>query len=152
MLQISLENLQEICAHAERTYPEECCGIMLGKIDDDGKTVVEVWETLNVWEEEKWAEFPASGGARSKDSTFAIAPLDIIKAQKAARDRQLQIVGYYHSHPDHPAIPSEMDRAIAWAVYSYIIVSVPKGKAGEVRSWCLDEAHQFQEEEILTNV
>lgn len=152
MIQISPENLQAICVHAERTYPEECCGIMLGKIDGDVKTVVEVWETLNTWEEEKWAEFPASGGVRSKNSTFAIAPLDLIKAQKAARDRQLQIVGFYHSHPDHPAIPSEMDRAIAWAVYSYIIVSVPKSKAGEARSWCLDEAHQFQEEEILTNV
>lgn len=152
MIKISAEHLQAICTHAERTYPEECCGIMLGKIDGDVKTVVEVWETLNVWEEEKWAEFPASGGVRSKNSTFAIAPLDLIKAQKAARDRQLQIVGFYHSHPDHPAIPSEMDRAIAWAVYSYIIVSVPKGKAGEVRSWCLDEAHQFQEEELITNV
>jgi len=152
MIKISAENLQAICTHAERTYPEECCGIMLGKIDGDVKTVVEVWETLNVWEEEKWAEFPASGGVRSKNLTFEIAPLDLIKAQKAARDRQLQIVGFYHSHPDHPAIPSEMDRAIAWAVYSYIIVSVPKGKADEVRSWCLDEAHQFQEEEIFPNV
>lgn len=152
MIKISPEHLQMICNHAERTYPEECCGIMLGKIEDGEKTVVEVWETLNVWEEEKWAEFPASGGERSKNSTFAIAPLEIIKAQKVARDRQLQIVGFYHSHPDHPAIPSEMDRAIAWAVYSYIIVSVPKGKANELRSWCLDDAHQFQEEEILTNV
>ncbi|MFB2892129.1 Mov34/MPN/PAD-1 family protein [Aerosakkonemataceae cyanobacterium BLCC-F50] len=152
MIKIPAEHLQTICTHAERTYPEECCGIVLGKIGDGEKTVVEVWETLNAWEEEKWAEFPASGGVRGKERTFAIAPLDIIKAQKAARDRQLQIVGFYHSHPDHRAIPSEMDRAIAWAVYSYIIVSVSKGKAHEVRSWCLDEAHQFQEEELFTNV
>ena len=151
MIQISPKHLQTICTHAERTYPEECCGIMLGKIDDDEKTVVEVWETFNAWESEKWAEFPGSGGVRSKERTFTIAPLDIIKAQKAARDRQLQIIGFYHSHPDHPAIPSEMDRAIAWAVYSYIIVSVSEGNALEVRSWCLDEAHQFQEEDILTN-
>lgn len=151
MIKIPAEHLQAICNHAERTYPEECCGIMLGKIGDEGKTVVEVWETFNAWEEEKSAEFPASGGVRGKERTFAIAPLDIIKAQKVARDRQLQIVGFYHSHPDHPAIPSEMDRAIAWAVYSYIIVSVSEGKTGEVRSWCLDEAHQFQEEKILTN-
>lgn len=152
MIKISAEHLQVICTHAQSTYPEECCGIMLGKIDDDVKTVVEVWETLNAWEEEKWEEFPASGGVRSKRQTFAIAPVDIIKAQKAARDRQLQIIGFYHSHPDHPAIPSEMDRAIAWTVYSYIIVSVPEGKAGEVRSWCLDEAHQFHEEGILTHI
>ncbi|MBE9227428.1 M67 family metallopeptidase [Phormidium sp. LEGE 05292] len=152
MIKIPAEHLQAICTHAERTYPEECCGIMLGKIGDEGKTVSEVWETFNAWEEEKWAEFPASGGVRGKESTFTIAPLDIIKAQKVARDRQLQIIGFYHSHPDHPAIPSEMDRAIAWAVYSYIIVSVRQGKVGEVRSWCLDDAHQFQEEEIFPNV
>ncbi|MGA9380396.1 MAG: M67 family metallopeptidase [Phormidium sp.] len=151
MIQIDPKHLQAICTQAESTYPEECCGIMLGKISDDGKTVVEIWETLNAWEEEKSAEFPASGGMRSKRRTFAIAPLDMIKAQKAARDRQLQIIGFYHSHPDHPAIPSEMDRAIAWQVYSYIIVSVLEGKADEVRSWCLDDAHQFQEEKILTN-
>lgn len=152
MIKISAEDLQGICTHAERTYPEECCGIMLGKIDDEGKTVVEVWETLNAWEEEKWAEFPGSGGERGRERTFAIGPIEIIKAQKAGRDRQLQIIGFYHSHPDHPAIPSEMDRAIAWQVYSYIIVSVPEGKADEVRSWSLDAAHQFQEEKILTNV
>jgi proteasome lid subunit RPN8/RPN11 len=152
MIKISPEHLQSILTHAQSTYPEECCGIMLGKINNDGKTVVEVWATENAWEEEKWEEFPASGGVRSKNSTFAIAPEDIIKAQKTARDRQLQIIGFYHSHPDHPAIPSEMDRAIAWAVYSYIIVSVSEGKALEVRSWCLDEAHQFQEEELLTNI
>ncbi|MFB2935960.1 Mov34/MPN/PAD-1 family protein [Aerosakkonemataceae cyanobacterium BLCC-F154] len=152
MIQISPEDLQAISRHAERTYPEECCGIVLGKIGEEGKTVVEVWETVNAWSEEKWAEFPGSGGIRSKQRTFAIAPQEIVKAQKAARDRQIQIMGFYHSHPDHPAIPSEMDRAIAWQVYSYIIVSVPKGKAHEVRSWCLDDAHQFQEEAILTNV
>jgi proteasome lid subunit RPN8/RPN11 len=151
MIEICPEHLEAISRQAERTYPEECCGIVLGKIGDQGKTVVEVWETLNAWSEEKWAEFPGSGGVRGKERTFAIAPLEIIKAQKAARDRQLQIVGFYHSHPDHPAIPSEMDRAIAWAVYSYIIVSVSEGKALEVRSWCLDDAHQFQEEKILTN-
>lgn len=152
MIKISAEHLQAICTHAERTYPEECCGMMLGKIGDEGKTVVEVWETLNAWDEEKSAEFPGSGGVRGKERTFAIAPLDIIKAQKEARDRQLQIIGFYHSHPDHPAMPSEMDRAIAWQVYSYIIVSVSEGKALEVRSWCLDDAHQFQSEEIFTNL
>jgi len=152
MIQIDPKHLQAICTQAESTYPEECCGIMLGKIDKNVKTVVEIWQTLNAWEEEKWSEFPASGGIRSKRRTFAIAPTDIIKAQKAARDRQLQIIGFYHSHPDHPAILSEMDRAIAWTVYSYIIVSVPEGKAGEVRSWCLDEAQDFQEEEIFPNI
>jgi len=124
---------------------------MLGKLGEDGKTVVEVMATENAWDETS-GEFPGSGGTRSKRRTFAIAPVDMLKAQKVARDQEWEIVGIYHSHPDHPAIPSEMDRAIAWPVYSYIIVSVPEGKGGEVQSWCLDESHQFRLEEIIANI
>jgi proteasome lid subunit RPN8/RPN11 len=83
----------------------------------------------------------------------------MLKAQKDARDseallrsadRNLDIIGIYHSHPDHPAVPSEFDRAIAWSQYSYIIVSVQQGKACDLKSWSLDDDHQFQPEEILT--
>jgi len=74
----------------------------------------------------------------------------MFKAQKDARDRNLDIIGIFHSHPDHPAVPSEFDRAIAWQQYSYIIVSVQQGKAWELKSWSLDDNHQFQPEELLT--
>jgi proteasome lid subunit RPN8/RPN11 len=74
----------------------------------------------------------------------------MLKAQKDARDRNLDIIGIYHSHPDHPAVPSEFDRAIAWQRYSYVIVSVQQGKTCDLQSWSLDDNCQFQSEEILT--
>jgi proteasome lid subunit RPN8/RPN11 len=73
-----------------------------------------------------------------------------LRVQKQARDRELDIIGIYHSHPDHPAIPSEFDRAIAWHHYSYIIISVQQGIASDLRSWTLDPHHQFQPEDMIT--
>jgi proteasome lid subunit RPN8/RPN11 len=145
-------DLRNIFTHAESSYPEECCGIMLGNIDEDAKTVVEVWPTKNSWNDEAYETFQGIAGSdklgASKRDRYAIAPEDMLKAQREARDRHLQIVGIYHSHPDHPAIPSEFDRACAWPVYSYIIVSVHIGKIDTHHSWILDDAHQFQPEEI----
>ncbi|HEY9691081.1 MAG TPA: M67 family metallopeptidase [Oculatellaceae cyanobacterium] len=149
-IQLLPEHLQSITTHAESTYPEECCGIMLGKINDTGKTVVEVWQTENAWSAETTNDYADAEVVMSKRRRFAITPLDMLKAQKAARESQLNIVGFFHSHPDYPAIPSECDRACAWQEYSYIIVSVEQGKAGDIRSWCLDDTHQFQSEEIIT--
>jgi proteasome lid subunit RPN8/RPN11 len=74
----------------------------------------------------------------------------MLQAQKDARDRHLDIVGIFHSHPDHPAVPSEFDRAIAWQRYSYIIVSVQQGQACDLKSWSLDDDQQFQPEAIIT--
>lgn len=147
-IELEPQHLEAIRTHAESTYPEECCGIMLGHLDGETKTVVEIRSTQNAWNAEAAAEFSMRVGDGSKKHNYAIAPQDMLKAQKEARDRNLSIIGIYHSHPDHPAIPSEMDRAIAWQVYSYIIVSLQQGKAGELRSWCLDDNHQFQEEEV----
>lgn len=87
---------------------------------------------------------------------YAYAPEVMLKIQKEARDRSLNIIGIFHSHPDHPAIPSECvgvalrrHRLYPWQGYSYIIiVSVQNGKAGELQSWSLDDHHQFQAEAI----
>ena len=144
------EHIRIIYNHAESTYPEECCGIILGTIDDTEKTVVEVWQTENAWGKETAGDFLEAETVTDKRRRYAIAPLDLLKAQKAAREYQLNIVGFFHSHTDHPAIPSEFDRTYAWQEYSYIIVSVAQGKAGDIRSWCLDDTHQFQAEEIIT--
>ena len=151
-IQLLPEHLQTITTHAESTYPEECCGIMLGKINDTGKTVVEVWQTENAWSAETADDYADAEVVTSKRRRFAIAPLDMLKAQKTAREYQLNIVGFFHSHPDYSAIPSECDRAYAWQEYSYIIVSVEQGKAGDIRSWRLDDTHQFQAEEIINCV
>ena len=142
VLRLGNEHLWDIRAHAESTYPDECCGLLLGKIAQDSKTLVEVIATENVWSAETAENF--------QRSHYAIAPEIMLKAQKSARDRQLNIIGIYHSHPDHPAIPSECDRVYAWYEYSYIIVSVQQGKASDLKSWSLDNDHQFQPEEIIT--
>ena len=151
MIQISPQHLQVIRNHGEKTYPEECCGLLLGKQGDNGyNLVVEVWETENSWDGDAVSTFSeiTEFGKReaSKYRSFTIAPQDMLKAQKYAHERQLGIIGIYHSHPDHDAIPSEFDRAVAWQEYSYVIVSVRSGKAVNVRSWVLDEHSQFVEE------
>jgi proteasome lid subunit RPN8/RPN11 len=146
MLKISQEHLNQILTHAEQIYPEECCGILLGKISDYSKIIVEVWPTENTWNKDDSIELFNRQG--SKKDRFTIAPEILLKAQKEARDRQLNIIGIYHSHPNHPAIPSEFDRAIAWPEYSYIIVSVIQGKAKDIFSWILDDDRQFKQEKI----
>jgi proteasome lid subunit RPN8/RPN11 len=147
ILQLLPQHLQIIRTHAESTYPDECCGIILGYGMSEGKTVVEVMPTENVWNTAT-AEFPGDRTTETQQRRYAIAPQVMLQAQKQARDHSLNIIGIYHSHPDAPAIPSECDRLYAWPEYSYIIVSVPKGKAQTLQSWCLDDNHQFQLEAI----
>lgn len=122
---------------------------MLGHMGDEGKTVVEVWATENAWSGEA-DDYPDGERVTSKRRRYAIAPIDLLKAQREARDRQLSVIGIYHSHPDYPAIPSQFDLECAWQQYSYIIVSVQQGKACDLDSWSLDDSHQFQPEEIVT--
>lgn len=149
VLQLLPKHLQTIYTHAETTYPEECCGIILGNLTSEGKTVVEVMPTENAWNAETAAELPGDDTLDySKRQRYAIAPQVMLHAQKEARDRKLNIIGIYHSHTDHPAIPSEYDRQLAWQEYSYIIVSVQNGKASDMKSWTLDDSHQFQQEAI----
>jgi proteasome lid subunit RPN8/RPN11 len=148
MIQISLKHLEAIFTHAESTYPEECCGMILGHLAEDGKTVVELISTENAWSPETAESLPANGMVGSKRRRYAIASQDLLQAQRYARDLCLDIIGIYHSHPDYPATPSEFDRLCAWQSYSYMIVSVVNGKASDCSSWCLDDGHQFQPEKI----
>lgn len=152
-LQITETNLKTICTNAERRYPEECCGLLIGKINGEDNQVLEVWPADNSWNEADGKAFAEVSGSTSLGGTrqerYAIAPATLLYVQRQARDRGIQIIGVYHSHPDHPARPSEFDRAIAWAQYSYIIVSVHQGKVKDYYSWRLDENHQFQQEKIL---
>ncbi len=154
MLNLSYHHIQAIETHAESTYPEECCGLLLGHLSHETKTLIEVFPTENSWEAELVDVFKFVDGSSernfSKRNRFSIAPQVMLKAQKDVRDRNLNIIGIYHSHTDHPAIPSEFDRAIAWMEYSYIIVSVRQGSACELKSWTLDDNHQFQPEEVVT--
>ncbi|NJO93480.1 MAG: M67 family metallopeptidase [Hydrococcus sp. RM1_1_31] len=148
IIRVNTEQIEQICTHAKNTYPEECCGLLLGRIEDRDKFLTEIRQTENSWDAQITEYLPITPG--DKRDRFIIDPKVMLPIQKEARDRNLTIIGIYHSHPDHSAIPSEHDRAIAWQQYSYIIVSVQQGRIADLRSWTLDEAHQFQAEEIVT--
>ena len=153
MIYLSQTQMEQIRDHAQATYPEECCGLLLGKLERNQKKVLEVRETDNDWTPndavnnlENIASF--ENKKLSKKNRFSIAPNILLEVQKECRDRQLNIIGVYHSHPDYPAIPSAFDREIAWLEYSYIIASLRNGKVTEMKSWQLQENRQFQAEKI----
>lgn len=153
-LTLSQQQFQAMITHAEQTYPHECCGLMMGKINKNGdKQLVEIIPTQNAWNAETSQNFEVIETLQKTVMTtehyFTISPQEMLKAQKEGRDRNLVIIGIYHSHPDHPAIPSEFDRVYAWSDYSYVIISVEKGKATDLQNWSLDDEHQFQPEELI---
>ncbi len=153
-LQISPQLLKQICTHAQQAYPHECCGLLMGRLDKaDYQILVEVLPTENAWDEDNATDFErletSDKAVITTERRYTIAPEVLLNAQKQGRERQLSIIGIYHSHPDHPAIPSEFDRVCAWLGYSYIIVSVQQGNVADLRSWRLDQQHQFQPENII---
>ncbi|MCL2925392.1 MAG: M67 family metallopeptidase [Trichodesmium sp. MAG_R04] len=141
-------HFHKISTQAEASYPNECCGLLLGQQNQQTKTIMEVWPAENAWEAEANEYWPEQKWL-TEAKRYAIKPELMLKAMKSARERNLSIIGIYHSHPDHPAIASEFDRAYAWPEYSYIILSVAKGKTIDILSWSLDDNHQFQLEEII---
>ena len=139
-LWISHDLSERIRRHGAETFPHECCGALLGR---DSVAV----ESSNSEESETPREvldlFPLVN--RRDDSPrnrFAVAADDVRNAEKAARQHGLEVVGWYHSHPDHPAQPSQFDREHAWPWYSYIIVSVMSGAPAEMTSWRLNDDRQ----------
>ncbi|MBN8564029.1 MAG: M67 family metallopeptidase [Leptolyngbya sp. UWPOB_LEPTO1] len=141
ILRLNAQHIMSIRAHAERTYPEECCGLLLGKSDPTGKTVMEVKATKNGWNDDQ--------NDLTKMRRYEIAPAEMLAVMQEARSHNLEIIGIYHSHPNHPAIPSECDRAAAWSQYSYAIVSVLNGTSADLQSWSLDDRQVFQPESLL---
>ena len=129
--------LESIHRHAAATYPEECCGFLIGRAKGDSTSVERLLAVDNERQD-------------SRHNRFLIHPETVLAAHKEARAAGLDVVGYYHSHPDHPAKPSEFDREHAWPGLSYVIVSVQGGKVAEARSWRLtDDRERFEEEAIF---
>jgi proteasome lid subunit RPN8/RPN11 len=148
-LWISGHLAEKIRAHGAETYPHECCGAMLGRDSSvGGRTGAE--NNVFTGEREILALFPLVN--RRDDSPrnrFSVTSEDVLAAEKNARDHDLEVVGWYHSHPDHPARPSEYDREHAWPWYSYVIVSVASGAPQEMTSWRLsDDRLEFSQEGI----
>ena len=123
-----------------RAFPNECCGVMIGR--DDAVSSRRIVERLQ----------PLTNSFEKSEQyhRFRLDPLEYIQAEKAAGAEGKLVLGFYHSHPDHPARPSEYDREHAWPFYSYAIVSIMGRKPAAMTSWLLDEdAAQFREEKIV---
>ena len=137
-ISIPIESEQAIRRHGEETFPHECCGFMLGTVDGDAREVVELLPVENDRED----------GARH--NRFLISPEDFMKGEKTARAKGLDIIGFYHSHPNAPARPSQYDLDHAWPWYSYIIVSIMDTVADSMTSWVLGEDRKAFREENIT--
>lgn len=139
MIRIGEQHLEEIKRHAEREYPRECCGLLIGRMEGGWRDVSETYPVKNSWE------------AGPQNDRMLISPLDYARAEREAGKKGLGVVGDYHSHPDHPAVPSQFDLEHSpWATMSYIVVSVREGRAAELRSWELaEDRSKFNEEEIV---
>jgi proteasome lid subunit RPN8/RPN11 len=137
MITISESLLDEIRTHGVKDYPYECCGLMLGRFDGDGKVVTETYPISNAREES------------AKRNRFLIEPAELMRGERYARDHDLEVVGFYHSHPDSPAVPSQYDLEHAWPTYSYIIVSTRADTATDLFSWEQEpDRSKFNQEEI----
>jgi proteasome lid subunit RPN8/RPN11 len=124
MLILPSEQEKIVRIDGENAYPNECCGILIGEIDQSGVKIVKHAEAIsNAFEDDE------------QYHRFLITPEDMLHAEKTARVMKLDVIGFYHSHPDCPAAPSDYDRDHALPFYSYVIVSVKKGEAKELTSW-----------------
>jgi proteasome lid subunit RPN8/RPN11 len=130
-----------IRAHGEDTYPHECCGVLIGNSTREGWRIKEAVQTNNTRTD-------------SAHNRYSIAPLDLVRIAREARRQGLEIAGFYHSHPDHPAQWSATDFAEAhWLGCSYLITEVARGKGAASNSFSLsgsiEEEKQFLQEQIL---
>ena len=136
MIEITAAVFRAMEGHAREAFPEECCGFLLGRLSEP-RRVEEAKRAKNV-------------AVAERTRRYEIDPLELLHADDDARTRGLDLVGIYHSHPNHPAAPSEFDRSRASLWYAYVIVGVTDGTARMITAWRLDEtSEQFLQEEIV---
>ena len=136
-IKISSRNLDQIRKHGEETYPYECCGFLLGIREGDTNIVAEVHAAENERRD-------------SRETRYLITPQQYKRADDYARSLELGVIGYYHSHPDHPAAPSKYDLDHScWPGESYIIVAIDHGKSAALNSFTKPDYSSFEQEEIL---
>ena len=135
-ISISETDLELIQAEGEAHFPEECCGFLFGTSAGESRDVIEVHPIRNAQDE-------------NRARRFLITPEQFRNAEAYATERGFELIGFYHTHPDHPAVPSDFDREHALPFYSYVILSVRKGAAAELRSWQLElERNGYMEEQV----
>ncbi len=140
-LWVSKHLAEKIRRHGVDTYPHECCGALLGR-DSEARSETPGREVLGL-------HVLVNRRDDSPRNRFSVTAEDVLDAEKVARQQSLDVIGWYHSHPDHPARPSEFDREHAWPWYSYIIVSVRNGASQEMTSWRLnDDRAEFSSEAL----
>jgi proteasome lid subunit RPN8/RPN11 len=141
MISVTEKILSEIREHGVRDYPYECCGLLLGRYREDGKVVYETYRISNAREES------------AKRNRFLITPDELMRGEQYASSKDLEVVGFYHSHPDSPAAPSQYDLEHAWPTYSYIIVSTSAAQSGDLFSWEQEpDRSRFNQEEITLGI
>jgi proteasome lid subunit RPN8/RPN11 len=138
-LRIGEELMRRIHAHGRETYPHECCGALLGREGESSRAVLDLLPLANRRDD-------------SPRNRFEVTADDVRLADKTAREKNLELIGWYHSHPDAPARPSEYDREHAWPWYSYIIVSVEKGEPRDTTSWRLRDDRSAYDSEAIESV
>ena len=137
MIRIEAEPWRQMVEHARSTYPNECCGAMIGTVGDDGKIVRVAMRLENAFE-----------GAQA--ARYELRPEDLLKADREARSRQMDLVGIYHSHPDCGAYFSETDLKNSCPWYSFVVLSIHKGEFDHANSWLPNPEQTAAEKEELT--
>ena len=137
-IKLSSELIKRIQSHGEKCYPEEGAGFLLGRVDSNESEVHEIIPIMNAREK------------TNRHNRYLITPEDMLSGEQTAIEFGLDVIGVFHSHPDHPEYPSEFDREWALPWYSYLITSVQDGMAKGSRSWKLLEDHSaFEEEKVI---
>ncbi|HTR81611.1 MAG TPA: M67 family metallopeptidase [Bacteroidota bacterium] len=138
MLKLSNGTFDAIRAHGERTFPHECCGVLLGSVSGNDRSAVSVYPIENRFDE------------KERYHRFLITPDDYREAEKAAKVKNLDILGFYHSHPDSPSVASQYDLDHAFPWFSYLIMSIMKSRYHDMHSWIMeDDRSKFVEEEVI---
>jgi proteasome lid subunit RPN8/RPN11 len=135
MIQVPKRLLEEIRAHGQETYPEECVGALLGRKGEPACVLVtERMENVRTEERKR---------------RYEISPKDYLRVEELASEKNLALLGFYHSHPDHPAAPSAYDREHAFPFFHYLVCAVAGGTAGDLTAWTLsEESGEFEREPI----
>ena len=136
MITVARRLLDEIRRHGRETYPEECVGALLGRKGEPA-CVLDVERMENIRTEER-------------QRRYEISPKDYLRVEALASEKSLALLGFYHSHPDHPAAPSAYDREHAFPFFHYLVCAVAQGRPGEITAWTLsEETGEFEREPIL---
>ena len=136
-VKLTADQIEQIKRHGESAFPEECGGLLLGVIENETRVILEVAPLENIRKD-------------SRHNRVELDPRDYLRAEREAAKRNLGVWGYYHSHPNHPAIPSGFDLEHApFIEWSYLIVAVREGRAEEVRAWTVREDRSQFDEDLI---